>query len=223
MSSNQNVSCATFVLDLSDLEIETGIDDILRLYKAQLQNMKNYIGLQKEEFVESGDPDGIAESVMDFVRNVEAPRLFIHGSLLFAWSSYESIMGALIDRIAKGSNPAIEIRPSDLKGNYLKRLRRYIDKVLRMDSIMSKEEFHFLEAFYDVRCALAHESGDMWLMKQESIEKLKKYDHSGEFFCFEHRYFVVKEEYASLAISKIQKNLSDVFTLYKDKYKGAQL
>jgi hypothetical protein len=222
ISGDQNLSSSAFVLDFSDLEIETGIDDISNLYTVQLENMQAYIGRKESEFSKSGDPDGIAESVLSFVRGAEAPRFFIHGSLLFAWSSYESIMGTLVDRIAKGSNPEVKIRPKDLKGDFLKRLRMYFDKVLHIDNAISKEDYHFLETFYSVRCALAHESGDMWLMKQKSIEKLKRTDPSGELFSFDHRYFVIKEKYASLAINKIQQNLRDIYTLYRNKYKDGR-
>ncbi|ADU63928.1 MAG: hypothetical protein KKD85_07795 [Proteobacteria bacterium] len=206
-----------FILDLRYLEIEASLSDLLGLHKTQLKQMDIFIGKAQEDMLSCEDQDefrlyqGIYEYTKDFI----APRFFLHGTILFAWSTYETIISTFARRLAADKHPKLKITPQKLKGCFLERIQLFFSDILKMPDIHSKEEWAFLEDVYKVRNAIAHENGDLTLMNDNTIEQLKKIDKNSTRFNFDGSHFIVAKEYTDEIISNIHRLLSEVFVKFK--------
>lgn len=206
-----------FQIDLRFLEIETSLSDILSLYKIQIEQMDAFIGKAHDDMLSCDDPEEyrIYQQIYEHTKEFDAPRFFLHGTILFAWSTYETILSAFARNIATGKHPELKINPQKLKGTFLERIKLFFSDILKIPTIHPDEDWAFLKDVYTVRNAIAHENGDLILMKDKTIEQLKKIDKGSTRFNFDGSHFIVTKEYTDEIISNMHRILSEVFAKYK--------
>lgn len=203
--------------DLRFLEIETSLGDILSLYKIQIEQMDSFIGKAHNDMLNCDDQEEyrIYQQIYEHTKEFDAPRFFLHGTILFAWSTYETIISTFARRLAATKHPSLKIIPQQLKGTFLERTKLFFSDILKIPTIHSSEDWGFLKDVCTVRNAIAHENGDLILMKDKTIEQLKRIDKDSTRFNFDGSHFIVTKEYTNEIISNMHRILSDVFDKYK--------
>ncbi|WP_027178899.1 hypothetical protein [Maridesulfovibrio bastinii] len=206
-------------LDLRFLEIETSLSDILSLYEIQIAQMDAFIGKAHDDMLNCDDHEEyqMYSQIYEYTKEVWAPRFFLHGTILFTWSTYETLLSTFARRLVEAKHPELKIRLQQLKGPILKRIKLFFSDVLKISTIHSDEDWAFLDNVYTVRNAIAHENGDLYLMKDKTIQDLKKIDKDSTRFNFSQSHFNVTKEYTDEIIYNMHRILSEVFVIYKNE------
>lgn len=206
-------------LDLRFLEIETSLSDILSLYKIQIEQMDAFVNKAHDQMLSCDDPDEykMYQQIYEHTKEVDAPRFFLHGTILFAWSTYETLLSTFARRLVETKHPELKIRPQKLKGPILERIKLFFADILKIPAIHSDEDWAFLGNVYTVRNAIAHENGDLYLMKDTTIKNLKKIDKDSTRFIFSQSHFNVTQQYTDDIIFNMHRILSEAFDKYKNE------
>ena len=189
-------------MELSTLEKHLG------LIEAQIERGREEAWSTREAKTRELEPDNEAEwsfIVQEYRYQVDfvLPRALRNPFLVSLFAVYESTVTEVAKIMQKKKGVGISI--DDLKGDFLKRSRKYYEHVLQFQLSLSNERWQRLMLLSDLRNTIAHTNGRLDIARTKTRERILKNEGA-------------KEELGCLVVEGAF--LKETFTFVKDDLEG---
>lgn len=135
------------------------------------------------------------------------PKSFRNPFIILLWAVFESTMNEIANYQYKSFN--CEIKLSDIRGNFLEKIKKYFNSVTKIIFSLTPEEDKELEILYFIRSIIAHGNGNLENIKKESqVKKIKELAKSEGILDIDYNQIILKKEYLERSFDLIDKTTS---------------
>ena len=155
------------------------LDSYLKVLDDQIAHARDQYRLRAERQLENqkGELERLEYSQqlmqIDEAADAQIPRFFRIGAVVSIWGLFESFLTDFAVYVGKREKVGLSFK--EVKAdNFRDQIRKYFEKVVRVDVPWSSDEWSRLGQLQDLRNVLAHRNGRLMDLPQEQEEKVKK-------------------------------------------------
>ncbi len=105
---------------------------------------------------------------------------------------------------------------NDLRGDFLKRAKKYYKNALKFELCNSEKDWQSITILTEVRHAIAHANGRMEVLNDKSKRKIKEFEKQDKGISFYYDYLLIDSIFAKESFSAVSSILEDLIERYKE-------
>lgn len=203
--------CIEIELELSALDYHLNfIEDQIK--KKEFWEKKLSQRRIKKQGLTPDDPEWHYEqNELDYTVEFLVPKLFRSTFLVSLYAVYESAVIEIAEIIQK--REAFPVSINDLKGDFLKRARKYYQ--IMGFQLSSDKAWERIIMLSDLRNAIAHANGRIEMLKEKTRSKIEEWEKQNIGICSMHGFLFLEESFLRDTFNLVSDSLNDLIKRYK--------
>lgn len=217
-----DIPIPTLDFRLLDIDLElSALDYHLNLIEQQIRNKAAFERILSQKKIKklgltSNDLEWHEEQhELDYIVEFLLSRLFRGPFLISLYAVYESGVTEVAALIQKRNKIAISI--NDLKGDFLKRAKKYYNVFFKDFELCSDNGvWQRISMLSDLRNAIAHVNGRIEMLNDKTRKKITGYEKQKVGISSIDGYIIVEERFLKDTLSLVSASLNDLVERYKE-------
>lgn len=141
------------------------------------------------------------------------PRYFRGPFIVALYAVYESAVTEIARLIQDKQHQQISI--DDLRGDFLKRAKKYYRHILRFELYLKEKEWHRVKMLSELRNAFAHVNGRLEMLNSKSRKIIENWERQNIGISTYHGYIVCEAKIVTDIFDVVRESLEDLVSRYK--------